>query len=69
MEGGEATSWLMTIEHGTSLAAAVVDNRWLRPGIRSWTGGHDRWDVFARLRNEQRRGITLMAALHVTPQF
>jgi hypothetical protein len=63
---GEAKMWLMTVENDTSMAAAVLDGRWLRPNLGSWLGGQERWDVFARARGKHQTGVPLLAALHIT---
>jgi hypothetical protein len=58
--------WLMTIDDGTSLAAAVLGNRWLSPNVASYVYGEARWNAFAKVRRRISRGIALLAALHVT---
>jgi hypothetical protein len=58
--------WLMTIDSGDSVVAAVLGNRWLSPGVPSWLGGEARWSIFAKVRQRINRGFPLLAALHIT---
>jgi hypothetical protein len=61
--------WLMTIDNGRSIAAAVLGNQWLSPGLPSWLGGEARWNAFAKVRQRISGGIPLLAALHVTARW
>jgi hypothetical protein len=58
--------WLMTIDNGESVVAAVLGNRWLSPGLPSWLGQEARWSIFAKVRQRIGRDIPLLAALHIT---
>ena len=69
MEGQDSTMWLLTVADSVSICAAVLDNRWLNPGIPSWVGADYRWEIFARFRHRHETGVPLLAALHVTVKW
>jgi hypothetical protein len=57
--------WLLTIDDGTSVCAATLDNRWLRPAVRHWVGADSAWEVFGLFRQGHRTGIPLLAVIYV----
>lgn len=67
MMQGQAIMWLLTVDDGSSVCAAVLDNRWLSSSAPSWIGGdtESRWEVFALVRDRHENGVPLLAALHV----
>jgi hypothetical protein len=71
--GGGASDlcWLMTIDSGASIAAAILSNRWLSGGMPSWLGVGEktRWNAFAKVRHRSRQGVPLLAAIHVTVKW
>lgn len=69
MEGPESSMWLLTLQDGDSICAAVLDKRWLSPGFPSWMGGGHRYEILAMFRQRHETGIPLLAALHVTMKW
>jgi hypothetical protein len=67
MGGAEAEQcWLMTIDDGNRIAAAVLANRWIAGGMPTWLGTPSPWNVFARTRRRLDQGGVVLAAIHVT---
>jgi hypothetical protein len=64
--GNPDLCWLMTVDEGPFIVAAVLSNQWLSAGMPSWLGGEARWNVFAKVRQRISGGTPLLAALHVT---
>jgi len=67
MRGQEAIMWLLTVDDGASVCAAVLDNRWLSSGAPSWIAAdtESRWEVFALFRRRHENRVPLLAVLHV----
>lgn len=68
MEGPEAAMWLLVLAEGGSFNAAVLDNRWLRPGLPSFLGSDIPWELLAILRSRTPT-VLLLAGLHVTVRW
>jgi hypothetical protein len=58
--------WLMTIDDGHRIAAAVLAKRWIAGGMPTWLGVPAPWNVFARARRRLEQGGVVLAAIHVT---
>ena len=67
----DAKMWLLTLHNDDLVvAAAVLDNRWLKPSSPSWLASDGvQWNVLARMRGEKRAGIPLLAAIHITVKW
>jgi hypothetical protein len=68
MEGQAAAMWLLTLDDGPALCAAVLNDCWLSPSSSSWLTGC-RWRMFAMFRRVHETGIPLLAALHIGVQW
>jgi|HubBroStandDraft_2_1064218.scaffolds.fasta_scaffold49129_2 hypothetical protein len=68
MEGQAAAMWLLTIDDGALLCAAVLNDNWLSPSSSSWLTGC-RWRIFGMFRRVHETGIPLLAALHLSVQW
>jgi hypothetical protein len=64
-EGPNSYLWLLTIDDGTSMCAATLDNRWLRPAFRHWHEADPAWEVFGLFRQRHKMGIPLLAVMYV----
>lgn len=67
-ESPEKSLWLLTISEGSSVCAAILDNRWLKPVFSHWMNpGYaiSRWEIFALCRRLHETGVPMLATLYV----
>lgn len=65
IEGPNSYLWLLTIDDRTSMCAATLDNRWLRPAFRHWVGAESAWEVLGIFGQCHKTGIPLLAVIYV----
>jgi hypothetical protein len=67
-EGPEKSCWLLTINDGSPVCAAILDQRWLRPVFGHWMNpGYavSRWEVFGVCRRLHETRVPMLATLYV----
>ena|SRR2546430_13330174 len=68
IEGPEMSFWLLTVGDETSICAAFLDKRMLRPVFSHWINpsyGASRWETFGLCRRVHETGVPMLATLYL----
>jgi hypothetical protein len=65
----DSSRWLLTVSEGSSVCAAILDNRWLKPASQHWMGPEYRWEIFGLFRQLHKTGVPLLAAIHISMKW
>jgi hypothetical protein len=68
IEGPEKPLWLLTVSKGSSVCAAILDDRWLRPVFSHWMNPDyaiSRWEILALCRRIHETEVPMLSTLYV----
>jgi hypothetical protein len=68
IEGTERLQWLLTVNNGPYICAAILDAKWLRPVFSHWMNPSysvARWEIFGLCRRLHETGFPMLAMLYI----